>query len=194
MSAAVFLLIPPSLSRGLRVVKAGRSCQNRWLWAPDLRFFRLGVLCYLGLGTGLGRSSVHRLIALVAVLIGVTADESLYFGLSLSFRGFLNQSALTVQLSAFFIDPQPNWWPQTFVKVSAQNFFGWGILSVKFSQYGLELYQVRSPILHFFLMILGVLFNSAPDAVYKRGWFSETLSMKDLKFVPSERVNPVLFF
>ena len=124
MSAAVFFLIPPSLSRGLGVVKAGRSCQNRQLWAPDLRFFRLGVLCYLGLRVGLGRGAVHRSIALVVVLIGVAADGGLYFGFGLSLCGFLNQTAPTVQLSAFFIDPQPNQWPQIFVKALAQNFFG----------------------------------------------------------------------
>ena len=55
------------------------------------------------------------------------------------------------------------------------------------------MYQVKSPILHFFLLILGILFNLAPDAVYKRGGFSEALSEKDLEFILSERVDPGLF-
>ena len=104
ISAAVFLLILPSLGGGLGVVRAGRSCRNRRLWAPDLRFFRPEILRRLRLGVGLGRGGVHRSVALVAVLINVAADGGLYLGLGLSSRGFLNQGAPTVQLSAFFID------------------------------------------------------------------------------------------
>ena len=133
MLAAVFLLILPSLSRGFGVVRAGRSCRNRRLWAPNLRFFRPGVLRCLRLGISLGRGGVHLMVASMAVLIGVAAERGLYLDLGLSSCGFLNQGAPTVQLSAFFIDSQPNQWPQAFVEVSSQNFFSWGTPSVKFS-------------------------------------------------------------
>ena len=50
---------------------------------------------------------------------------------------------------------------------------------------------MRGPVLYFFLLILGVPFNLTPDAIYKRGRFSETFSEKDLKFVPYEKVGLV---
>lgn len=52
---------------------------------------------------------------------------------------------------------------------------------------------MKDLILHFFLLILEVLFNLAPDAVYKRNQFSKALSKKNLEFVPSEGVGPVFF-
>ena len=57
--AVVFLLFLPSLSGGIRVVRVGRSCRNHQLWIPDLRFFRPGVFCCLGLAVSIARSSVH---------------------------------------------------------------------------------------------------------------------------------------
>ena len=48
--------------------------------------------------------------------------------------------------------------------------------------------------MHFFLLILEVLFNFTPDAVYKHGEFSKTLLKKDLEFLLGEEINPVLFF
>lgn len=42
---------------------------------------------------------------------------------------------------------------------------------------------MRSLILHFFLLILRVLFNFALDAIYKCGEYSKTLLKKKLKFV-----------
>lgn len=42
---------------------------------------------------------------------------------------------------------------------------------------------MESPILHFFLLILGVLFNLAPDVVYKHDRFFKVLLKKDLEFI-----------
>ena len=55
------------------------------------------------------------------------------------------------------------------------------------------MFQVRSPVLYFFLLVLGVPFNLTPDAVYERGRFSETFSEKRRKFVPCEGDGPVSF-
>ena len=96
MLATVFLLIPPSFCGKLRVVRARRSCQNCRLWALDFRFFWPRVFCRLKLRISLGRNGVHWSVALVAVLIGIVADESLYLGLGLSPSSFLNQGALPV--------------------------------------------------------------------------------------------------
>lgn len=117
MSAAVFLFILPSFYRKLEVVRAGQNRQNYWLWALDLRFFRLRVLCYLRLQVDFGCGSVYWSIVLTVVLINIAADRSLYLGFDLSSNGLLNQGTPLVQLSVFFIDPQPNWWFQTFVEV-----------------------------------------------------------------------------
>lgn len=68
------------------------------------------------------------------VLVDIAADEGLYFGLSLNPDGFFDQNILTVQFLAFFIDSQPDQWSQIFVKVLAQNLFGWDILLFKFNQ------------------------------------------------------------
>lgn len=73
-----------------------------------LRFFWLGVLDSLDLRVGLSRDGLHWEVALVVVLIGIAIDGGLYFSFDLSLYSFLNQSASTVQLSAFFIDSKPN--------------------------------------------------------------------------------------
>ena len=52
--------------------------------------------------------------------------------------------------------------------------------------------QVKSLVLYFFLLILGVSFDFTPDIVNKRGRFSETLLEEGLEFVPSEKSNSVL--
>ena len=51
--------------------------------------------------------------------------------------------------------------------------------------------QVRSPVLYFSLLVLGVFFDFTADVVNKRGRFSKTLSKGGLEFVSSERSNPV---
>lgn len=52
---------------------------------------------------------------------------------------------------------------------------------------------MRGPILFFLLLVLGVFFNLPPDAIYKRGRFSKTLLEKNLKFISSERNDPISF-
>lgn len=52
---------------------------------------------------------------------------------------------------------------------------------------------MKSSILHFFLLIVEVLFNSALDVIYKRNRFSEALLKKNLEFFLSKGVNLVLF-
>lgn len=56
------------------------------------------------------------------------------------------------------------------------------------------MYQVKSAILHFFLLILRVLFNLVLDAIYKYGGFSKALLEKSLEFVLGDKINPGLFF
>ena len=51
---------------------------------------------------------------------------------------------------------------------------------------------MRSPILYFFLLVLGVSFDFTPDIINKRDKFSKTLSEECLEFVPSEGSDSVL--
>lgn len=53
---------------------------------------------------------------------------------------------------------------------------------------------MKNLILHFFLLILEVLFNFAQDIVYEYSQFSKALSKKRFEFVPGKKVDPVLFF
>lgn len=53
---------------------------------------------------------------------------------------------------------------------------------------------MKKLILHFFLLVLGVLFNFARNAIYKYSEFSKTLLQKNLEFIPGDEVAPVLFF
>lgn len=53
---------------------------------------------------------------------------------------------------------------------------------------------MKDPILHFFLLILEILFNFVLDNVYKCGEFIKTLLKKSLKFVLHDEVSLVLFF
>lgn len=53
---------------------------------------------------------------------------------------------------------------------------------------------MKNPILYFFLLILGVLFNPAPDIIYKRNRFSKILLEKDLQLVSDKKNSPLLFF
>lgn len=53
--------------------------------------------------------------------------------------------------------------------------------------------QVKSPILYFFLLILGILLNLGLDADYKQNRFSKTLLKKYFKFVLSKRNSTVAF-
>ena len=99
LSLAVFLLFPPSFCDQLRVVRTGRSYQNRWVWAPNLRFLQSWVFWSLTLG----RKSVHQLIAPVALLIEVLAGVDLYFGFGLGSGCLFDQGVPTVQALAFFI-------------------------------------------------------------------------------------------
>ena len=50
---------------------------------------------------------------------------------------------------------------------------------------------MRSPVLYFFLLVLQVSFDLAPDILSKRGRFSKILSEEGLKFVTSEGNNLV---
>lgn len=52
---------------------------------------------------------------------------------------------------------------------------------------------MRSLILHFFLLVLGVSFNLVPDTVYECSRFSKILSEKGFKFVSGNVVGLVSF-
>lgn len=149
---------------------------------------------FYSLGLGFSYSGIYWSPALIAVLIYVTADRSLYLGFNLSFYSFLDQNTTTIKLLVFFIDPKPDWWLQVFVKVFIQNLFSWGISNIKFLKYKLELYQVKSLIFYFFLLILKVLFNLALDMVYNYNWFSKALLKKNLELIPGKKFNLILFF
>lgn len=48
--------------------------------------------------------------------------------------------------------------------------------------------------MHFFLLILEVLFNFILDIIYKYGKFSKTLLKKSLEFILSKKVDFILLF
>lgn len=54
---------------------------------------------------------------LMLVLINVGANKDLYLVLDFSSCDFLNQGTPIIQLLVFFINFQPDQWPETFVKV-----------------------------------------------------------------------------
>lgn len=55
------------------------------------------------------------------------------------------------------------------------------------------MFQVRGPILYFFLLVLGVFLNFTSDVVYIRSRFSMTIPEKSLNFVLGESGSPVTF-
>ena len=48
------------------------------------------------------------------------------------------------------------------------------------------MFKVRSPILYFFLLILGVAFNPNPDSIHKNLGVSEILSEENLELDPRQ--------
>ena len=52
---------------------------------------------------------------------------------------------------------------------------------------------MRSLILDFFLLVLRVFSNLAPDVVHKGGGFSKAFPQKDFKFVPGQGYGTVAF-
>lgn len=52
--------------------------------------------------------------------------------------------------------------------------------------------QIKSPVLYFFLLVLGVSFDFTPNIVNKRSRFSETLLEECLEFVLSKKSNPII--
>ena len=110
ISSALFLL---KLFGGLgRLLLLGFSFLR-----PSLKLFSPKVLCCLNLR--LNRGGVPHLVVLVVMLINIAADKGLHFGFGLSLRCSLDQKVLSMQFSAFFIYPKPNWWPEAFMEVLA---------------------------------------------------------------------------
>lgn len=52
---------------------------------------------------------------------------------------------------------------------------------------------MRSPILNFFLLVLGVLFNFTTDIIHKYSRFSKSLPEKILKLILSEGSSLIIF-
>lgn len=53
---------------------------------------------------------------------------------------------------------------------------------------------MKNPILHIFLLILKVLFNSALDIIYKYSKFSKTLLKKSFNLITGKKSSLILFF
>lgn len=54
--------------------------------------------------------------------------------------------------------------------------------------------QIKSLILNFFLLILGILLNFCPDIDHKQGGFFKIFSEKSLKFVLNKEDSIVIFY
>lgn len=52
---------------------------------------------------------------------------------------------------------------------------------------------MRNLVLYFFLLVLGIVFNLTPNAIYKYGRFFKAFPEKSLKLVLSGRDNSVMF-
>lgn len=52
---------------------------------------------------------------------------------------------------------------------------------------------MRSPVLYFFLLVLGVLFNLTLNVVHKYSRFLKSFSKKDLKLVLSKKSSLIIF-
>lgn len=57
----------------------------------------------------------------------------------------------------------------------------------------MEVFQVRNPILDFFLLVLGVSFDVTLNVIHKHSRFSKALPEKSLEFVPNKESGPVTF-
>lgn len=66
-------------------------------------------------------------------------------------------------------------------------------MSVKFQQIKLKIYQAKSLILHFFLLILEILFNPALDIFYKYNRFFKTLLKKGLELILNKGNSSISF-
>lgn len=66
-------------------------------------------------------------------------------------------------------------------------------MPVKFYQDRLEMLQVRSLILYFFLLVLEISLNFCLDIGHKRDKFSKILLEKDLKFILNKGDGTVMF-
>lgn len=57
----------------------------------------------------------------------------------------------------------------------------------------MEVLQEKSPVLYFFLLVLGVFFNFTLDAIHEGGRLAETLMKKSFEFVPNRKNSIVAF-
>ena len=99
---AVFFLILPNFYGKLRAVRAGQSYWSYQLWALDLRFFCLEILCSLSLS--LGRRSMYRSVFSVILLVKVLAGKGLYLCLTLNSNDLFDQGISTILVLAFFVN------------------------------------------------------------------------------------------
>ena len=73
---------------------------------------------------------------------------------------------------------------ETFTEEPNKVGFFWSSLLIEFLENGLEVFKVRSPVLHLFLLKLRVTFDSAPGRVDESSGVTEILSKKSLEIDP----------
>lgn len=132
----LFLAVLPAILLSELLIGLGLLLRSSFL-RPKPRFFRFGVFCWLHLGRGV----VYWPVTSVAVLIDVSADESLYHGFCFGPNCFLDQNVLFINLLVFFIDPMSNRRPKALIKVLTQDAFCWSTPYVKFEQDGLYCFR-----------------------------------------------------
>ena len=75
-------------------------------------------------------------------------------------------------------------WSETFAEELNKVGFFRSSLLIEFLENGLEVFKVRGPILHFFLLKLRVTFDSAPGCVDESSGVTEILLKKSLEIDP----------
>ena len=100
-----------------------------------------------------------------ASLIEMPTGKSLELVLSFRPGCLFDQIVPATLLSTFFADPKFYRRSEAFIKVLTEETFWCGIFSFKLPENWLEVLEISSLILDFFLLVLGVPSNLAPDVV-----------------------------
>ena len=120
-------------------------------------------------------------------LIHLSEDgEGLEAGLGFGIDRFFDQFLPAIQLSAamfhlgFYRRLEP------LSEVLNESGLFWSPVSIELNKDGLEMLEVRCPILNFLLLVLGVSLNSTPDGIHESPGVSEILSKESFELDPRQ--------
>lgn len=125
---------------------------------------------------------MSRTIAFGAKLIHLTANErKLEAGLGLGVNCFLDQLIPAVEFSPALFHLGLYQLLESLIKKSDESGLFWGPVSIELYKDGLEMLEVRSPVLDFFLSVLRVFLAPTPDGVSKSPRITKVPPQKSFK-------------